>query len=44
MKYGGEHIPGSPFDMSSNPDLDDVTGSGGVSSNQNGKSGTLKIQ
>ena len=28
IKYGGEDIPGSPFEMSSNPDLDDVTGTG----------------
>ena len=28
IKHGGEDIPGSPFEMSSNPDLDDVTGTG----------------
>eukprot|EP00092_Neocalanus_flemingeri_P025254 GFUD01027386.1.p1 GENE.GFUD01027386.1~~GFUD01027386.1.p1 ORF type:complete len:4003 (+),score=946.67 GFUD01027386.1:1015-12009(+) len=38
VKYGGEDIPGSPFEMSSNPDLDDVTGSG-IPGQQNGKSG-----
>jgi len=40
VKYGGEDIPGSPFEMSSNPDLDDVTGSG-IPGQQNGKSGLL---
>ncbi len=24
VKYGGQEIPGSPFAMTSNPDLDDV--------------------
>jgi len=38
VKYGGEDIPGSPFEMSSNPDLDDVAG-GGIPGHQNGKPG-----
>ena len=40
VKYRGEDIPGSPFEMSSNPDLDDVAG-GGIPGHQNGKPGKI---
>ena len=38
VKYGGEDIPGSPFPMSSNPSLDDVT-SGSPNKMQNNQKG-----
>ena len=38
VKYGGEDIPGSPFPMSSNPSLDDVT-SGSPEKMRNNKNG-----
>ena len=38
VKYGGEDIPGSPFPMSSNPSLDDVT-SGSPEKMRNNKTG-----
>ena len=42
VKYGGEDIPGSPFPMSSNPSLDDVT-SGSPEKMRNNKNGEEKL-
>ena len=41
VKYGGEDIPGSPFPMSSNPSLDDMT-SGSPEKMRNNKNGEEK--
>ena len=45
VKYGGEDIPGSPFLMSSNPDLGDVTSSSPLKkqSNTSGKFNSVVI-
>ena len=42
VKYGGEDIPGSPFPMSSNPSLDDVT-SGSPEKMRNNKNGEQNL-
>ena len=42
VKYGGEDIPGSPFPMSSNPSLDDVT-SGSPNKMQNNQKGEISM-
>ena len=42
VKYGGEDIPGSPFPMSSNPSLDDMT-SGSPEKMRNNKNGEEKL-
>ena len=42
VKYGGEDIPGSPFPMSSNPSLDDVT-SGSPEKMRNNKTGEEEL-